>query len=284
SNLFLGRERLRQDFLGRWLRLLDKRWMAREAEEKIATLGIQTVQDINQVVETLSGGQRQAIAVARAVAFGSKVVVLDEPTAALGVREAGQVLEMIKQLRHRGLGVILISHNMPQVFEIADRIHIQRLGSCAGVITPQTHTMPQAVAIMTGAMAANDTPVAISTVIERRPPEEQTMSTRSKQKIILDTDPAVGIPGTDADDPIALMLALTDSRLDLVGVTTIFGNCPPTLGARCATAVLHAAGRGNIPVAVGMSAPMSGELPQLLRDAYAGDRGRPGRIGLPELK
>jgi fructose transport system ATP-binding protein len=156
SNLFLGRERVRQDFLGRWLRVLDKQGMRRDAEAKVAMLGIRTIQDINQVVETLSGGQRQAVAVARAVAFGSKVIVLDEPTAALGVRESRQVLDIVQQLRSRGLGVILISHNMPQVFEIADRIHIQRLGRCAGIITPKTHTMPQAVAIMTGAMSIGD--------------------------------------------------------------------------------------------------------------------------------
>jgi fructose transport system ATP-binding protein len=136
--------------------LLDKPAMREDAERKIAELGITTIQDINQLVETLSGGQRQAIAVARAVAFGSKVIVLDEPTAALGVRESGQVLETVRRLRERGLAVILISHNMPQVFELADRIHIQRLGRCAGIITPQTHTMPQAVAIMTGAMSIGE--------------------------------------------------------------------------------------------------------------------------------
>jgi fructose transport system ATP-binding protein len=157
SNMFLGRERKRDNVLGRWLHMLDKRGMRREAADKVATMGIQTIQDITQIVETLSGGQRQAVAVARAVAFGSKVVVLDEPTAALGVREGGQVLEIVGQLRRRGLAIILISHNMPHVFEIADRIHIQRLGKCAGVITPKTHTMPEAVAIMTGAMSVGDT-------------------------------------------------------------------------------------------------------------------------------
>ena len=91
-------------------------------------LGIQTIQNMGQAVENLSGGQRQAVAVARAAAFGSKVVVLDEPTAALGVKESGKVLEMVKQLRDRGMPVILISHNMPHVLEVADRIHIQRLG------------------------------------------------------------------------------------------------------------------------------------------------------------
>src|SRR6266702_1257618 len=93
----------------------------------------------------------QAVAVARAAAFGSKVVILDEPTAALGVRESEQVLRLIRDLRERGLAIILISHNMPQVFDVADRIHIQRLGRCAGVVTPQSHSMEDAVAIMTGA-------------------------------------------------------------------------------------------------------------------------------------
>lgn len=104
-----------------------------------------------------------------------------------------------------------------------------------------------------------------------------------RRKIILDTDPAVGIPGTDADDPLALMLALKDPRLELIGVTTIFGNCPPALGARCAAAVLRAAGREDVPVAVGMGTRMNGELPQLLQDAYAGARGRPGQVELPEI-
>jgi fructose transport system ATP-binding protein len=107
-------------------------------------------------VETLSGGQRQAVAVARAAAFGGKVVILDEPTAALGVRESGQVLRLVGDLRERGLGVILISHNMPHVFEVADRIHIQRLGRCAGVVTPKSHTAAEAVAIMTGATTLDD--------------------------------------------------------------------------------------------------------------------------------
>jgi PAS domain S-box-containing protein len=156
SNLFLGRERVRKGFLGHWLSLLDKAGMRQDAEAKVAALGISTIQDINQFAETLSGGQRQAVSVARAIAFGSKVIVLDEPTAALGVRESSQVLEIVRQLRNRGLGIILISHNIPQVFEIADRIHIQRLGRCAGTITPQTHTMPQAVAIMTGAMSVRE--------------------------------------------------------------------------------------------------------------------------------
>jgi fructose transport system ATP-binding protein len=151
SNLYLGREIRDKGPLGTIFRKLDTRGMRASAKQQLQDLGIGTIQDITQKVETLSGGQRQAVAVARAAAFGSKVVILDEPTAALGVRESGQVLALIKRLRGRGLPVILISHNMPQVFDVADRIHIQRLGRCAGVITPQSHTMEEAVAIMTGA-------------------------------------------------------------------------------------------------------------------------------------
>ena len=158
SNLYLGREVRAPGPLGRFFRKLDTRGMRAAAKEQLAELGIGTIQDITQKVETLSGGQRQAVAVARAAAFGSKVVILDEPTAALGVRESGQVLTLIKHLRSRGLPVILISHNMPQVFEVADRIHIQRLGRCVGVITPGSHTMEEAVAIMTGATTADAPP------------------------------------------------------------------------------------------------------------------------------
>ena len=151
SNLFLAREQRRSGLLGSVLRMLDTGGMKRQAKQYIDDLGISTLQNINQAVETLSGGQRQAVAVARAAAFGGKVVILDEPTAALGVRETGQVLRLIRDLRERGLGIILISHNMPNVFEIADRIHIQRLGRAVGVITPKSHTPAEAVAIMTGA-------------------------------------------------------------------------------------------------------------------------------------
>jgi fructose transport system ATP-binding protein len=154
SNLYLGREQRKKGPLGSILRLLDTAGMRREAEAAVKRLGIATLQDITQTVETLSGGQRQAVAVARAAAFGSKVVILDEPTAALGVRESGQVADLIKQLRESGLPIVLISHDMPLVFELADRIHVQRLGRRAAVITPATHSMEDAVAIMTGARAA----------------------------------------------------------------------------------------------------------------------------------
>jgi fructose transport system ATP-binding protein len=154
SNMFLGRERRRTGPMGTWLRMMDKAGMRRDAKSAVEGLGILTIQNMSQTVESLSGGQRQAVAVARAAAFGSKVVILDEPTAALGVKESGLVLQLIKDLRDRGLPVVLISHNMPHVFEVADRIHIQRLGRRATVVTPQTHSMSDAVAIMTGAAAA----------------------------------------------------------------------------------------------------------------------------------
>ncbi|MDP9983954.1 fructose transport system ATP-binding protein [Pseudarthrobacter oxydans] len=154
SNLFLGREERRAGILGSVFRMLDTKGMRTKAKQELTRLGISTLQDVTVPVENLSGGQRQAVAVARAAAFGSKVVVLDEPTAALGVRESNQVLQLVRDLRDRGLPVILISHNMPHVFDVADRIHIQRLGKCAATITPQSHTMTDAVAIMTGAASA----------------------------------------------------------------------------------------------------------------------------------
>jgi fructose transport system ATP-binding protein len=152
SNLYLAREERRPGPLGSVLRMLDKKGMRERASDAVQKLGIQTIQNMGQAVETLSGGQRQAVAVARAAAFGSKVVILDEPTAALGVKEGNAVLDMIKQLRENGVPIILISHNMPHVWEVADRIHIQRLARRAGVITPQSHTMQEGVAIMTGAV------------------------------------------------------------------------------------------------------------------------------------
>lgn len=154
TNVFLGRERRRSGPLGSVLRMLDKPGMRRDAKRALDDLGIGTLQDITQAVETLSGGQRQAVAVARAAAFGSKLVILDEPTAALGVKESGQVLQMIRDLRDKGLPIILISHNMPHVFEVADRIHIQRLGQRVAVVDPKAVSMSDAVAIMTGAKSA----------------------------------------------------------------------------------------------------------------------------------
>jgi fructose transport system ATP-binding protein len=150
SNIFLGRESRRRGPLGRVFRLLDKRGMRNEASRHFSELGI-GVQSISQPVGTLSGGQRQGVAVARAATWARRVAIMDEPTAALGVKETGQVLDLIRRVRDRGLPVILISHDMPHVFELADRIHIMRLGRRAAVVTPQSHTMSEAVAIMTGA-------------------------------------------------------------------------------------------------------------------------------------
>lgn len=154
ANLFLGREERKKGLLGSVFRVVDQKGMRQKAKDELKALGISTLQDVTVPVENLSGGQRQAVAVARAAAFGSKVVVLDEPTAALGVRESNQVLELIRNLRDRGIPVILISHNMPHVFDVADRIHIQRLGKRAATITPESHSMTDAVAIMTGAAVA----------------------------------------------------------------------------------------------------------------------------------
>jgi len=155
SNLFLGRELRRAGPLGRWLRLLDKRAMRREAERHMNELQI-GLRSMTNAVEDLSGGQRQGVAVARAAAFASRLVIMDEPTAALGVRESGQVLDLIRRIRDRGLPVILISHNMPQVFEVADRIHIQRLGRRVAMVSPAERTMSEVVAIMTGALPGTE--------------------------------------------------------------------------------------------------------------------------------
>ena len=153
DNMFLGREIRRPGFAGKYLRMLDKPAMRKTARDKLSDLGLLTIQNIDQAVETLSGGQRQGVAVARAAAFGSKVLMLDEPTAALGVKESRKVLDLIQEVRSRGLPIVLISHNMPHVFEIADRIHIHRLGRRLCVIDPKTATMNDAVALMTGAKA-----------------------------------------------------------------------------------------------------------------------------------
>ncbi|HOZ34720.1 MAG TPA: ATP-binding cassette domain-containing protein [Tabrizicola sp.] len=151
DNMFMGRELRKPGIMGTNFRKLDRARMEKFAREKLNELGLMTIQNINQAVETLSGGQRQGVAVARAAAFGSKVVILDEPTAALGVKESRRVLELIRDVRSRGIPIILISHNMPHVFEVADRIHIHRLGKRLCVIKPSDYTMSDAVAFMTGA-------------------------------------------------------------------------------------------------------------------------------------
>ena len=151
DNMFLGREIRKPGIAGSLFRMLDRSAMEKRARDKLTELGLMTIQNISQAVETLSGGQRQGVAVARAAAFGSKVVIMDEPTAALGVKESRRVLELILDVKKRGLPIVLISHNMPHVFEVADRIHSHRLGRRLTVIDPKQYTMSDAVAFMTGA-------------------------------------------------------------------------------------------------------------------------------------
>ena len=151
DNMFMGRELRKPGLRGSLFRQLDRKKMEEIARQKLSDLGLMTIQNINQAVETLSGGQRQGVAVARAAAFGSKVIILDEPTAALGVKESRRVLELIQDVKSRGIPIILISHNMPHVFEVADRIHVHRLGKRLCVIDPKNYSMSDAVAFMTGA-------------------------------------------------------------------------------------------------------------------------------------
>jgi fructose transport system ATP-binding protein len=157
ENLFLGRELRRPGFLGNVLRMLDKKKMLEESIARMQELKV-GIRSMTQPVETLSGGQRQCVAVGRAAAFAQHVVIMDEPTAALGVKEGNMVLELIRRVRDRGLPVVLISHNMPHVFEVADRIHVARLGKRAAVLNPKKISMSETVAVMTGAMPADRIP------------------------------------------------------------------------------------------------------------------------------
>ncbi len=150
ENLFLGRELRHPSVLGTLFGVLDKKKMHAQAQEYMQDLKFR-IPSISQAVETLSGGQAQGVAVARSAAFASKIVIMDEPMAALGVKESGMVIDLIRKIRERGLPIILISHDMPHVFELADRIHIQRLGRRVAVIKPTDFSMSDAVAIMTGA-------------------------------------------------------------------------------------------------------------------------------------
>ena len=151
ENLFLGREVRRTGFSGRWFRMLDKKRMLEESVARMQELKV-GIRSMTQPVETLSGGQRQCVAVGRAAAFAQHVVIMDEPTAALGVKEGNMVLELIRRVRDRGLPVVLISHNMPHVFEVSDRIHVARLGKRCAVLNPKKISMSDTVAVMTGAL------------------------------------------------------------------------------------------------------------------------------------
>ena len=137
-----------------------------EARQKLLEIAKTYQLDIDpdEQLANLGVGERQRVEIAKVLFRGAKILILDEPTAALGVRESRQVLKLIESLRDRGMPVILISHNMPQVFEVADRIQVQRLGKRAAVVTPKSHSMNDVVAIMTGAMTVDKKDQALSPV------------------------------------------------------------------------------------------------------------------------
>jgi simple sugar transport system ATP-binding protein len=150
ENAFAGREILKPGFLGR-LGVLDRREMRRQAEEAFVSMGTD-VKDIEAPVATLSGGQRQSVAICRSVMWADKVIFMDEPTAALGVRQTGKVLELIRRVADRDIAVVLISHNMPEVLQVADRVQVLRLGQRVADIDAAGATVEQLVGAMTGAL------------------------------------------------------------------------------------------------------------------------------------
>jgi simple sugar transport system ATP-binding protein len=152
GNLFLGREQLRPPPLS-WFGFLDKKAMRRRAQEEMRRLKV-GIQSVDQPVLSLSGGQRQAVAVARAIAWGTRIVIMDEPTAALGVRESSMVLELIKEVRSQGLAVIMVSHNLPEVFAVADRITVLRNGKTIVTLDKSDTSLEAIVGMMTGAVVA----------------------------------------------------------------------------------------------------------------------------------
>jgi simple sugar transport system ATP-binding protein len=152
ANLFLGREELLGPPLS-WFGFLDKKAMRLRTEEAMQRLKI-GIQSVDQPVLSLSGGQRQAVAVARAIAWGTRIVIMDEPTAALGVRESSMVLELIKEVRSQGIAVVMVSHNLPEVFAVSDRITVLRLGRTIVTLNTAETTLESVVGMMTGAVAA----------------------------------------------------------------------------------------------------------------------------------
>jgi ABC-type sugar transport system ATPase subunit len=160
ANMFLGREILQPVPLS-WFGFLDKKAMRERAEAEVRRLKV-GVRSVDQLVGGMSGGQRQAIAVARAVAFGTRIVVMDEPTAALGVRETGAVLDLIQELHGQGLAVAMISHSMPDVFKVAHRITVLRLGQTVTTVQTSETSLQEIVGLMTGAFVSERPPEAVS--------------------------------------------------------------------------------------------------------------------------
>lgn len=154
ANLFLGREIPRKGILGK-LGMLDKAEMRRQAVVEFEKLGV-TLQSTEVSIGSLSGGQRQSVAVARSVAWASKVVFMDEPTAALGVRQRGRVLDVIKKVRDKGIAVVLISHNMPEVLSVADRIEVLLQGRRVARFAGADTKLEDLVAAMTGALVQQE--------------------------------------------------------------------------------------------------------------------------------
>ncbi|HEU5470070.1 MAG TPA: ATP-binding cassette domain-containing protein [Actinophytocola sp.] len=154
ANLFLGRELYRPGLLG-MLGMLDKAEMRRRARSEFDRLGIQ-LQDMDVPIGSLSGGQRQSVAVARSVVWASKVVFMDEPTAALGVVQRERVLDVIRRVRDEGIAVVLISHNMPEVLAVSDRVEVLRLGRRVARFTAADATLEDLVGAMTGALTQED--------------------------------------------------------------------------------------------------------------------------------
>jgi fructose transport system ATP-binding protein len=154
ENLFLGREVRLGGPVGRLLPFIDKRSMRRQAREHLQTLNI-GIPSVRQRVDTLSGGQRQAVAVARAPAFGRHIVIMDEPTAALGVKETAAVMDVIRRINDHGLAIILVSHNLPQVLELSDRVMVMRAGRRVACVRTADTNMEQIVRLITGAEVAH---------------------------------------------------------------------------------------------------------------------------------
>ncbi|GAC1433602.1 MAG: hypothetical protein NVSMB65_07520 [Chloroflexota bacterium] len=166
ANLFLGRELTGKSWWNGWL--LDKKAMRAEAMRHVSSLQI-GLRSVRHPVGLLSGGQRQGVAVARSISWGRKIVIMDEPTAALGVKESRGVLELIKRVRDRGISVILISHNMPHVFEVTDRIFVLRHGRHAGTLHTREASMNNVVSLITGVDVQ-----AAHAFIDKVPPPAQT--------------------------------------------------------------------------------------------------------------